>query len=421
MAETPLPETGALPGDLVSLRIPGEHLMYGTWFGVPQLDFYDANTPLLPFGINEQEREALRELTRAGVFNQACNETEPMALEDIARRILEEETTFDLSRYRVVASTEGARHAIQGILAELVTPEKPFVFYASPNWIFDTIVGPVPGVESVDIFARTPDELIGKFEQAPESVLRKGASLIIVDPANPLGYRYSREQIERIETHAEKYGITPLFDDVFRGLQEQGARHASSEYSHNSIIVESTSKRFGPRSLGATWSLIPNGLTIGPKITLACDGCTSKAARTVQALHALGYENRMRDVIAASAEAFKQGYQRVDADNQYGDFFHAFSGMPIMTFHFKQRVDFEAKKMISETLGMTLGIQWISHSEEKVQRASEGSYPKSLLDEELLHGTGYMRICPAKETPERAYYAGMVLATVLQTACGQKK
>jgi len=404
-------------------HLAGKHLPYGSLFGFDYgFNFMDANIGFLDFGINTHELEAIRKLR---VMQQkGCDAESKITLEEIAAKILRDETTFDLSQYNISTSTKGAREAIITALETIVTPQKPFVMYASPNWIFDGIVGSVKEARIVETFIPTADDFVEKFEFISTRIPL--CAVILVDPANPLGYRFSKRHIERIEKVAEEQGIIPLFDDVFRGLQEKGKRHSSSEYSHRSIIIETTSKRFGARGLGVTWTLTPKELNL--KLTAkeeSCLGCSSLAASVTQSLYETKYGERIQAYITANADAFKQGfYDSFTADNLIGTkktigrFVHAFESMPFMTYHFEEvepELTINLVRDLKEIYGLriTQGFDWICQIREKEKAIKEGKVT-SLIEREASFASSYVRICPTKETPERSYIAGNQLGTTMQ-------
>jgi len=395
----------------------GEHLPYGSLFGLDRgFNFLDANIGFLDFGTNDTELEAVQKL--AAMTRKGCNAKSDISLEEIASQILKDETQFDLSKYNLSVSTTGARGAIISVLNQIVTPQKPCVMYASPNWVFDAVVGSVKNARIAETFIPTAENFVDTFEFVSSKVPL--GAVILVDPANPLGYRFTKEQIERIERTSQKYGIVPIFDDVFRGLQAKGERHSSSEYSHCSVIVETTSKRFGARGLGVTWTLTPKELNLTPSVKEeSCTGCSSLAAVVTQALYETGYGERIQSFLTANAAAFKQGfYDSFQETQPIGRFVHAFPAMPIMTYHFEE-VDEELTASLVNDLEtargikLTSGFEWICQVETKEKAIRDGKITQ-LIQMEGAFASSYIRICPTKETPDRCYIAGHHLGTKMQ-------
>ncbi len=384
------------------------HLPYGTFFGPRvQLDFYDANIPRLPFGINEQEREVVR--TLAG---DPCRFKGDKTAEDVARQILSQETALDLSNYSLSVSALGARTAIASVLRKLVTGKRNLVAYASPNWVFEKVVAEVPNARYLSFYANSGDSFVQRCEIIAKNVGDKMAAVIVVDPANPLGYRLSKEQTHYLERVAEKHGFPLIFDDAFRGLQAKGQKDTAAMHTRNSIIVETTSKRFGARGAGVTWTLIPRDHKIELEETIACTGCKSTAGYLTDALYTTGYGERVQSWVRGNAEAFMLGYRDgFGASPVFGTLRHAFPEMPIITLHGMLTPDFRwnAELLAAQAepnIGITSGTNWIKDQKEKM-----GDIPRNR--EEICEGVSYVRICPTKEPPDRSYLAGRFLAEIV--------
>lgn len=391
-----------LPQEARSRRIlAGYHLPYGTFQGVVKpFDFYAADMGLLPFGENSSELLALSKIS--GLSGQGCEAKYDSSLEEVARKILKRETRFDLSKYNIQTSAGGARQALINIFMNLLTGKKDSVAYASPNWAFDEVV-PLSGAKPSPFYAHSADMFVDSFAKLPN--LESLSSLIVVDPSNPLGYRLTKEHISALEDIADKHGVTLVFDDVFRGMQSKGDRHSAAEYSTRGIVVETTSKRFGARGIGATWSLIPKDIGIDfPQTLIDCEGCSAMAAAITDSLYDAKYGEKIRNYLIRNTQAFMLGVNEVFADrdkNERGKFSSGFLGMPIITYTlpYGRYSKLEELHSLFPALGVTSGLEWIS----KVP----GYVPS---EDEIGLGSSYIRICPTKESADRAYFAGMVIA-----------
>lgn len=380
------------------------HLPYGAQ--VPMLrflDFFDANIGLIPFGVTDTELAVLPDVVMATAAK--CDTpAKEFSLRDVVERILREETRFDLNRYTMYLSATGARGAILNVLDALVSDDKPFVGFASPNWGFAKLVEQIPTAVGRPFHAITADQFVEQFEAVANDRM---AALIIVDPSNPLGYSLTPAQVSHIEDVAARYGIVPIFDDVFRGMKPKGERHAVSEQTHGSIIVETTSKRFGVRGMGVTWTLIPKEFhDITPKLSVGCDGCENTAAIVTSALYETGYGARIAETVAQASAAYRRGFEEALTEAPYGLIVQAFPTMPIMTCHFRHEGVLNSLSLANvdhKILGVTSGVEWICPS--NVREPSR---------EELLHGLSYVRICPTKETPDRAYFGGRLLGEYME-------
>ena len=388
----------------------GPHLTYGTFAGplVP-FDNLDANIPLLEFGINDQELNWLGELFK--LKNPCKIKYKP--IEEVVKGIMEAETPIELDNYDLRVSASGARQAIIDSLTQLVSTDRPLVAYASPNWSFDIITSHVPGASRNPFFAFDENSFVSGFSQLPNK--NKIAAVILVDPANPLGYRFGRKHIQEIERIAKQNGIVPIFDDAFRGLQAPGERHSSSEYSNNSIIVETTSKRFGIKGIGVTWTLTPKTLNLPslPSIRNECEGCSGTASLITDALYSTGYDTRIRSRLVTATDALIRG--AADGFENFkdpGSFTKGFEGMPIIIYHLPNLAykNFEGTlERISNEIGVTSGLNWMCDYEKRTAT-------NQISQEEVIHALSYMRICPTKENPARLYVAGRKLAEIIKTS-----
>jgi aspartate/methionine/tyrosine aminotransferase len=382
------------------------HMPYGMFTNIfDGINLIDANTPWLSFGINEKELKYLEQITMAWL--QDCKARTGVSLEEVARQIISDETEIDLGKYDMKLSANGARGAIVEVVKSAISKEKPFVAYASPNWIFDKIIGEIKGAQICTFHGTNAGEFVDGFEGFAMEEL---AALIIVDPANPVGYRLEEAHIRHIEDLAEQYGITVIYDDVFRGLQAHGGRISISEKSRNSVIVETTSKRFGPRGLGATWTLIPKGMRITPNITIGCEGCESIVGLITKALYETGYGERMRKMIMENSEALYAGMRDIFSGEPIGDLHQAFDGMPVITYYLPQNVlshDLAMRLSQSQVL-VKSGVDFICEFE----KIPEGD----LNNERILHGLSYIRMCPTKVSADQAYLGGVMIASFVKNA-----
>lgn len=382
----------------------GMHLPYGTFFGqVEPFNFAHADIGLLPFGENEVELERLGEISDLMEIG-GCHAKYPKSLSEVCRGIVFGETSFDPAKYDMFVASSGARGSIIHLLSNFVGGDRRKVIYGSPNWSFYEVVKLVPDAVPEAVPALSGDEFVQRFSELERK--DEVAATIIVDPANPLGYRFSRENIRDLEEIASKHGIHVIFDDVFRGMNVQGDRHSASEYSENGIVVETTSKRFGVRGLGVTWTLVPKHLNIKgmEDFEINCAGCSSIAAAVTDSLHTTNYGERVRNHLINNTNAFVSGAHDYFG-GQKGLFTSAFMGMPFIVYHVP-RGKYENLAVMhreaQELCGVTSGIDWICPGRKGISK-----------DEELFDGLSYFRICPTKETTSRSYFGGRTFAEII--------
>lgn len=390
-------------GEKIPLLPVGNHLVYGTFFGpITELDFRDANIPELQFGQTPQEREVVRRLLK-----RSCEQKYDKTLEAVAQEIMQAETTFNLEEYTLSTSAMGARSAIASVLTKLVQGKRNIVLYASPNWIFEQVISTVPDARGGSFYANSGDSFVQACEDIGKEVGDKIAAVIIVDPANPRGYRLSRQHTQYLEELAEKNGYSLVFDDVFRGLQVKESKDTAAMHTKNSIIIETTSKRFGARGAGVTWTLVPKRKNIELEETIHCEGCKNTAAYLTDALFSLGYGERVQAWIRANAQAFMAGYKDAFDGPVFGSFVQAFPESPILTL--EGITDFNLmwgsdtlRRAAAGAVAITSGLDWIKDITGKMIDPRK-------YREELVEGLSYVRICPTKESPDRCYLGGFLL------------
>jgi aspartate/methionine/tyrosine aminotransferase len=82
--------------------------------------------------------------------------------------------------------------------------------------------------------------------------------LILVDPANPLIFRLSKDATKEVDRIALKEGIEIIVDDVLRGTLPIGERESAARLLSRPYVVEGFSKRFGEYPFGTiSYVLVP--------------------------------------------------------------------------------------------------------------------------------------------------------------------
>ena len=396
----------------------GMHLPYGSFVGIGLggvmiLDMKDANVQDLEFGEGKSELDWLNLIRQVSA---GCDTKYHITLEQVAREILMSETTFDLSRYDLHLSASGARSAMVSVIDRVTTKDKSFVAYSSPNWVFDKIVSHTQNAHPLPFFANDSRTFVDNFTRLKN--LDQVAAVILVDPSNPLGYRLTREDVREIEGACEKYGIVPIFDDVFRGMQRKGQRHSASEYSTGSVVVETTSKRFGERGLGVTWTLVPKDLVKGHNLDslnsdLRCPGCYGVAAIITQALYNTDYGEKVRRKLRLNSLAFRRGLlDSLQGTEDRGRFVKAFDAMPLFVYYLPQSckgMNLEQLEILATISGTVPGFYFTKTS---------GS---ELGDNERALANSYLRVCPTKETTLRSYFSGEMIGLFLRDKKWEEK
>jgi len=401
--------------------IQAPHLPYGGFVTkYPGADFANASIGEVPFGTTPEELPYLESMLKA-IVTPNCMVTSDFLLSDVAKRIVSDETSFDLDNYNLFASGFGFRGAFRDILVQVISKERPFIAYASPNWVFDEMTGMVDGALPYSFHATTADEFVESFRRkgAKSPKLDHVAALVMVDPANPLGYRLQKEHVEALEEVCLANGIVPIFDDVFRGMQPKGDRHSASEYSHHSVVIESSSKRFGRDAYGATWTLIPKGLDLNLTVLpIQCRGCDATAAIAVDALYKTGFDTKISNWVQGNANAFRTGARIGFGDEPVGEFRQAFPGISILTYFLPKGTNFSSADLstgLKLEIVMSSGLDWVCEKDLYLPKEDDPTSFERMKGERIQNALDYVRICPSKEGPQLSMYSGMLFSAAVTT------
>lgn len=154
---------------------------------------------------------------------------------------------YDIHADQIVITTGGSealRFTFGSIMDggdEVIIPEP---FYANYNgFAASSNVKIVPVVSTIDTGFALPQ--IGDFESC---ISDKTRAILICNPANPTGYLYAREELEKLRDLALKYDLFLIADEVYREFVYEGRQHYSIlgfEALHaHAIVVDSMSKRY---------------------------------------------------------------------------------------------------------------------------------------------------------------------------------
>src|SRR5690606_10261626 len=124
---------------------------------------------------------------------------------------------------------------------EIIIPEP---FYANYNgFAISSGIKVVPVISSIENnFALPP---ISEFEKL---ITPKTKGILICNPGNPIGYMYSKEEIEQLADIVKKHDLFLIADEVYREFAYDGLTHTSvlsiPGIEENSIVIDSVSKRY---------------------------------------------------------------------------------------------------------------------------------------------------------------------------------
>ena len=154
---------------------------------------------------------------------------------------------IDIDETNIMVTTGGSEAITIAFMAtlnpgdEIIIPEP---FYANYN-AFALMCGvTVKTVTSVieNNFALPP---IGEIEKV---ITPRTKGIVIVNPNNPTGYLYSKEELEQLATIVKKHDLYLYADEVYREFCYDGLKHFSTMQlkgiEQNVILFDSVSKRY---------------------------------------------------------------------------------------------------------------------------------------------------------------------------------
>lgn len=124
---------------------------------------------------------------------------------------------------------------------EIITPEPFYANYTSFATICGVTIKTVPSYIENN-FALPP---VSEFERL---ITPRTKGIVIVNPVNPTGYLYSREELEQIADIVKRHDLFLYADEVYREFCYDGLTHFSTlrleGIEENAIMVDSVSKRY---------------------------------------------------------------------------------------------------------------------------------------------------------------------------------
>jgi len=165
-----------------------------------------------------------------------------LRMEDAISNMLREETTLPESGLILPRHTS-TRYVLSDIMKKL----DGAIGIPVPNWNFWAALRE-KNHDFMFFDGLTEDRLLDGFTKLAERGMLN--SLLLVDPANPMGYRITQKMAKEIDEVALRYGIEILIDDVSRGTLPVGQRESIGTYFTRPYVVEGFSHRLGEGFFG---------------------------------------------------------------------------------------------------------------------------------------------------------------------------
>jgi aspartate aminotransferase len=153
----------------------------------------------------------------------------------------------DVDESNILITTGGSEAITFAFMAtlnpgdEIITPEPFYANYISFATICGVTIKTVPSYIEND-FALPP---VSEFEKM---ITPRTKGVVIVNPGNPTGYLYSREELEQVADIVKRHDLFLYTDEVYREFCYDGLTHFSAArlegLDEHVIMVDSVSKRY---------------------------------------------------------------------------------------------------------------------------------------------------------------------------------
>lgn len=224
-------------------------------------------------------------------------------LKETIARIIQDETTIDLDKYTIIPAEAPTRDTLGNLFRYFSKGKSGAIAVPLPSWHFWKNCDDEDGKSFTYFDAYDAPSFIEGFKRVSNS--RKVKALLMLSPANPLFYEFSKEDVAEIDQIAQKSGIEVIVDDVMRGTKSIGNRDSvAALFEKPPFVVEGFGKRFGTGLHAISYVLAPKGKR--PNVT------KDKDAELLSALDLyLSYEHVSKpaiDELTARNEAFDKGF-----------------------------------------------------------------------------------------------------------------
>ncbi|HXV60409.1 MAG TPA: aminotransferase class I/II-fold pyridoxal phosphate-dependent enzyme [Vicinamibacteria bacterium] len=205
---------------------------------------------------------------------------------------------------RHLTVTCGSTEAMMSAMLALVDPGdevivfEPFYENYGPDAILSGAVPRYVTLHEPD-FRIDPAELESAFNARTRAI-------IINTPNNPTGKIYSREELEAIAAHCQKWGVVAVTDEIYEHILYDGARHipmATIEgMSDRTVTINSLSKTYSLTGWRVGWAVAPDPLT--------------DAIRKVHDFLTVGAAAPLQEAAAVALTLPESYYERLASDYQ---------------------------------------------------------------------------------------------------------
>jgi aspartate aminotransferase len=153
---------------------------------------------------------------------------------------------------RDIVVTTGGGEAI-GFALTVVTDPGDEVLIFDPTYASYLGFAATSNVGLAPIPLQPPDYHLPSSEEIEQHVTPRTRAIVIINPNNPTGTVYTREELAGVMEVARQYGLFVISDETYRELVFDGREHVSAMdfpgMEESVILVDSVSKRFSATGL----------------------------------------------------------------------------------------------------------------------------------------------------------------------------
>jgi aspartate aminotransferase len=146
-----------------------------------------------------------------------------------------------------VLVTTGGGEAIGFAMMAIADPGDEILIF-DPTYASYLGFAAIGNIELVPIAAPAPDYHLPSGEEIERSITPRTRAIVVVNPNNPTGTVYTRDELATVMEVAQRHGLFVIADETYRELVFDGREHVSalsfSGMEDAVIVVDSVSKRF---------------------------------------------------------------------------------------------------------------------------------------------------------------------------------
>jgi len=198
-----------------------------------------------------------------------------------------------------IVVTQGTSPAMLLMFGALLDPGDEVIladpcYPAYPNYV--NFLGGVP----VHVRVRAEEGFRFRPAEIEAAITPRTRAIMINSPANPMGTVLPPEDLEALADIAERHGLWIASDEIYHGLQFEGAEHTILEFTDRAFVLNGFSKAYAMTGWRLGYLIAPNEFVRACEIIqqnfFLCANHFVQVAGTVALTSASGEVARMRAV-----------------------------------------------------------------------------------------------------------------------------